>query len=271
MAKSNLFYRVAAAVVGIPLVLALVYLGGWWFFGFALAVAVVSYYEFAAMTKRKGGNPPLALGLLGVAALVLNARAPFAPTEALLAGLVAVVAAAEMFRNAGSAIHNVGVAAFGLLYLGLLPASFVLLRDFFPGDLGAWTFFSLLAAIWISDSAAYFGGRALGKHKLFERISPKKTVEGALFGLAFAVGAAFAARAVALDYLSVLDAVVFGVVVGVAGPAGDLIESMLKRDAGVKDSSNIIPGHGGFFDRWDSLLLAAPAFYYYLRYLAQGS
>ena len=127
---------------------------------------------------------------------------------------------------------------------------------------------SIFASIWICDSAAFFGGTALGKHKLFPRVSPNKSWEGAIFGLLFAVIAMVISKAIILDFLSWFDVITIGSIVGIIGQIGDLIESLFKRDAGVKDSSGLIPGHGGIFDRFDSLLYAAPAVLLYIKYLS---
>ena len=120
---------------------------------------------------------------------------------------------------------------------------------------GGYTVISIFVMIWICDSAAYYAGSAFGKHKLFPRVSPNKSWEGTFFGFIFAVITAVAAKYIVLDYLPLGSAVIIGVIVGSVGQLGDLIESLLKRDAGVKDSSQFIPGHGGVLDRFDSLLL----------------
>ena len=132
---------------------------------------------------------------------------------------------------------------------------------------GGFTVLSVFASIWLCDSAAYFVGRAIGKHKLFERVSPNKTWEGAIAGLVFAIGGFVLAHHLLLPYLSLRDALVCGGIVGVFGQLGDLGESLLKRDAGVKDSSNLIPGHGGVLDRFDSLLFVSPLIYCYLDFV----
>ena len=205
---------------------------------------------------------------------------------------VAVTLMVELFRNAGSAITNVSVTVLGVAYVSLFFGSLIGLRELFipsdfpvylhfhipgpsvPDDIAAtidrWgglTVISVFASIWLCDSAAYFAGRAVGKHKLFERVSPNKTWEGAAAGVVFALGAFLLARQFFLPYLSVRDALVCGGIVGVFGQLGDLAESLLKRDAGVKDSSSLIPGHGGVLDRFDSLLFVSPLIYCYLDFI----
>ena len=197
----------------------------------------------------------------------------------------------EMFRNDGSAITNLGTTVMGIFYVSLFFGTLIGLRElfvpfdfpvyrFFPNELhpsdaavakiylwGGYTVITIFATIWICDTAAYFGGKLFGKHKLFERVSPKKTWEGAIAGFLFAIAAAVAAKYILLDYFTLQDAIVLGVVVGIFGQLGDLVESLLKRDAGAKDSSSLIPGHGGVLDRFDSLLFVSPLVYLYLDFI----
>ena len=218
---------------------------------------------------------------------------PF-PSQAQLLMIVLLLVVAglsliELFRNEGSPVLNLAVTLFGLLYIPLffgtligirelfVPLDFPMLR-FFTGESGfpdlaaidrvyrwgGYTVVSVLATIWICDSAAFHVGSAIGRHKLFPRVSPNKSWEGAVAGFLCAVASAVAAKYLVLEYLTTGSAVVIGAIVGVFGQLGDLIESLLKRDAGIKDSSGLIPGHGGVFDRFDSLLLVAPLVYLYL-------
>jgi len=218
------------------------------------------------------------------------------PTQAqavliLLLLFVPSVMLSELYRHSGSAILNIASTVLGLCYVSFFLGTLVALREvFIPGDFpvfrffdtgqlnspevrstiyewGGWTIVALFASIWLCDSAAYFAGRAFGKRKLFERISPKKTWEGAIAGFIAAIFAFWLARELVMPYLSFTNAIVCGFIVGVFGQMGDLVESMLKRDAGVKDSSSLIPGHGGVLDRFDSLLFAAPLLFCYLDFV----
>jgi phosphatidate cytidylyltransferase len=198
----------------------------------------------------------------------------------------------ELFRGRGSPILNLSVTTLGALYISLFFGSLIGLRELFtPEDFpvyqhfsivgpavpdgaaalidewGGWTVAVVFAAIWTCDSAAFFAGRAVGRHKLFVRVSPNKTWEGALAGALGAVIAFVLGQRIALPYLSVPQAVICGSVVGVFGQLGDLAESLLKRDAGVKDSSHLIPGHGGILDRFDSLLFVSPLLFLYLDFV----
>ncbi|MCX6133952.1 MAG: phosphatidate cytidylyltransferase [Ignavibacteriales bacterium] len=200
-----------------------------------------------------------------------------------------VVLLIELFRQKGSPMMNAGATVFGVMVVSLFFGTLIEIRELFPfgfpvskffsvamaGDLelatisrwGGYTIVSLLASIWICDTAAYFGGLTFGRHRLFERVSPKKSWEGAVFGFVGAVLAMLAARALVLDYLRLQDALILGVIVGIFGQLGDLVESRFKRDANVKDSSALIPGHGGVYDRFDSLVFVAPIVYLYIDFV----
>lgn len=198
----------------------------------------------------------------------------------------------ELFRNKPGALANIAATLFGALYVALSLGSFVGIRELFvPADFpvyahfavagsavpeeiaaqiyrwGGYTVLSIFVTIWVCDSGAYFAGRAFGRHKLFPRVSPNKTWEGALAGMAAAVAAFVLLQQLLLPYLQVRDALVCGGTIGLFGQMGDLAESLLKRDAGVKDSSALIPGHGGILDRFDSLLFVAPLLFFYLDFI----
>jgi phosphatidate cytidylyltransferase len=196
----------------------------------------------------------------------------------------------ELFRNQGSPILNLGATVLAVLYLGLFIGTILGVREIFTvaefpvgrvfgtavlseaqrDILHAWggfTMVCILATIWICDTAAYFGGRAMGKRKLFERVSPKKTWAGAVWGFFAAMATMAAAKYLFLEYLSLEHALVIGVFIGVFGQTGDLVESLLKRDSGLKDSSALIPGHGGVFDRFDSLMFVSPVLFLYFDFV----
>ena len=200
----------------------------------------------------------------------------------------------ELFRDKGSVLANLGHTWLGVVYVGLFMATLIGIRELFGTEFPVWlyrlhpvggldipdssireityrwgglTIISIMATIWICDTFAYFGGLSMGKHKLFPRVSPKKTWEGAVWGFVGAVAAMIAARQILLPYLEIHQALIIGVIIGVLGQIGDLVESLFKRDAGVKDSSALIPGHGGVFDRFDSLIFVAPVLYLYIDFV----
>jgi len=187
--------------------------------------------------------------------------------------LTVLLTLVELFRNKGSAIVNIGTTLLGILYIGFFADALLGIREFYTRIeslyvRGGYLIISILSTIWICDSAAFFGGVSLGKHKLFPRVSPKKSWEGALFGFVFAILTMLLAKVIILDFLSWTSVIIIGVIIGIIGQIGDLIESLFKRDAGVKDSSTLIPGHGGIFDRFDSLLYTAPVILLYLKNFA---
>jgi phosphatidate cytidylyltransferase len=134
-------------------------------------------------------------------------------------------------------------------------------------DLGGFFVIFAFGLAWFTDAGAYFVGNSMGKRKLLPRVSPSKSVEGALGGMAVALIAAFVARATIVPMLSLLDAFLLGLLAPAMAVLGDLVESLMKRDVKIKDTSHVFPGHGGMLDRFDSVFFVAPLVYYYLRFL----
>lgn len=273
MALGNTAVRILVSVIAIPALLLMAYFGGVYFLSFVLIIAGISFYEFAVMAKKKNANVNVYPGLIAVIFLILNQYRFFFSQYNFLIIVFLVVLIIELFRNYGSAILNISTTLLGIFYFGLFGSTLVGIREFYPNidglyNNGGYLIISIFASIWICDSAAFFGGTALGKHKLFSRVSPKKSWEGAVFGFVFAILAMILAKYLVLDFLLLKDSIAIGFITGTFGQIGDLAESLLKRDAGVKDSSGLIPGHGGIFDRFDSLLFSAPLIYLYLIYLA---
>ncbi|AFN74866.1 phosphatidate cytidylyltransferase [Melioribacter roseus P3M-2] len=269
--KSNLTKRVIVALFGIPVILFLAIAGKGPFLFFALFIGITSFAEFAGMLKRRKYYPNVILGSIAIIALIFNAYFYFVEFEILAFLIVAVALMWEMFRNKESAVANIGATLTGIFYIGMFSSALVAIREFYSDsfflyDNGGYLIIGILASIWVCDSAAYFIGTALGKHKIFPRISPNKSWEGSIAGLVFAVATMVVFKFLLLDVLTLKDGVIIGLIIGVFGQIGDFAESMLKRDSGVKDSSSVIPGHGGIFDRFDSLIYSAPLVYIYLYY-----
>ena len=269
MAKSNLAIRFLTAVIAGPAILALLYFGQPWYFAVFVGVAtIIGSFELFAMTHAgdkisQAVCTVLTLGVFGVLwqwtgnAKVLVAVLLLLPFASM--GLV-LVRLGEM----RTAALRVAAGAFGPLYLGGGLATLTLLRRDGGPDGPSFVLLTFMLS-WFSDTGAYFAGRFLGKHKLYEAVSPKKTVEGAVGGLAAAVlGGGVAAHFLYLRSLPLLDGVVLSIVAGALGQAGDLGESLLKRSVGVKDSGGIVPGHGGILDRVDALLVTGTLTYLYL-------
>ena len=269
MAMSNTATRILVSVVTIPLILLVCYLGGFYFLAFVLAIGLLSFYEFNGLSANKNAFTNLVIGLLSTFVLIINSYFKFVDFFRLILLIITVLVLTELFRNRQSAILNLGASLFGIFYIGLFSSTLVLLREYFADyyNTGGYLIISVFITIWICDSAAFFLGTAFGKHKLFPRISPKKSWEGSVAGFIFALISMIALKYLLLDSFFILDAIVVGIIIGSIGQIGDLVESLIKRDAGVKDSSNLIPGHGGIFDRFDSLMLSSPVIYLYLSYI----
>ncbi|MFI5236587.1 MAG: phosphatidate cytidylyltransferase [Ignavibacteriales bacterium] len=265
--------RVIVALIAIPLILIAVYLGKFFFFGFVVSISLMAYYEFCQLVKNKNANANLFIGSFFILLLLINQYRHFIDVSVIIIIASLVLLITELFRNKGSAIINLGSTFLGIFYIGIFSTTFIALREFYPSinELyirGAYLVFSVLASIWMGDSAAYYGGTALGRHKLFPRVSPKKSWEGAIFGFIFSLLTLILAKLFVLDFLNWHDGIIIGIIIGIIGQVGDLVESLFKRDSAVKDSSALIPGHGGFFDRFDSLFFSAPVIWLYLRYLS---
>lgn len=274
MSVGNTAQRAIVALISIPLILALCYFGNIYFFLFAAVVGLISFYEFYTLSKNKDININLPVGLLAVFFILLNNYHHFISLYSFFLLMVFVLTLIELFRNNGSAINNIGATLLGVMYIGMFAGALISIRRIYPVESelsagGGYIIIAMLASIWLCDSAAFFIGIRFGKHKMFPRVSPKKSWEGAIAGFIFSVLTMIAAKFIILDFLSWITVIAFGIIVGIIGQLGDLIESMIKRDAGVKDSSAIIPGHGGIFDRFDSLLYTAPVIYLYLEYIAR--
>ncbi|MDZ7362258.1 MAG: phosphatidate cytidylyltransferase [candidate division KSB1 bacterium] len=268
----NLSKRVAVAVVAAPLILWAAWRGGVAFFVFIEAIILLGVLEFYQLAAAKGTHPHRVLG--SMAGLILGAQIYFRDLVAVELWLtpmllVVLLVLVELFRNKGSALLNIGVTLLGFAYVAGLWSFLLLLRELprVTGvsyeSAGTWLVM-LLVTVWVCDTAAYFTGVAFGRHKLFERVSPKKTWEGAIGGLIFAILMSVASHYWFVRDLRLTDSMIIGFLIGTIGQLSDLAESLFKRDAGVKDSSGLIPGHGGVLDRFDSEMLVAPLVYLYL-------
>ncbi len=260
--------RVATSVVLIPLLFAAVwYLPTRYFAGLAALAAVLGARELYGMAASRGHRPLATLGAVLAALVVLidvpGHRGPEWGTPLVFAFCVLAVLTARLFsaRSVEGALEDVSVTLLGILYVALLFGfQAAIHRQPFGRH---WLTFMFLV-IWASDTGAYYVGTAFGKHRLYEKISPKKSVEGLLGGTAASVLVAALCKLWLVEGLSWGEAVLLGAVLALVGTIGDLAESLLKRSAGVKDSGMLIPGHGGILDRMDSMLFAAPVLYYYL-------
>jgi phosphatidate cytidylyltransferase len=233
---------------------------------FAAVLVVLSVRELVVMAAASDLHvsifPVLIATLL--TAWVVGVQSGYALDVALMAGLVAIgLSALGSWRGGAHALATVSAALFPALYLGLPIGALVAVRAF----AGPRVLFLLMLTVMVSDTAQYYTGRAFGRRPLAPAISPKKTVEGAAGGFVFGTALFVAAGAWWVPTMPVALRAGLGLAIVALGIAGDLFESMLKRSAGVKDSSALIPGHGGILDRIDALLFAAPIYYIFLKYV----
>lgn len=260
--------RVLVAVILLPLVIGLVYLGGWWLFGLALVGGLLALHELYVMVRDL--RPLVLGGYLGFALTLLGLQ--LGGLEWMLGGLLSTFVFAFIVYGLGgvrqSATTSFGVTLLGVAWVGAGIGCLLLIRDI--PEFGFWAVMAVLFTVFAADTGAFFVGRTFGRHSLAPAISPKKSWEGFVGGVLAAVGMAFVIlykdRA---EFLSVPESLLLGLVIALAAVLGDLFESAVKRDLEVKDSGRVLGGHGGMLDRLDSLLWAGPAAYFTI--LAFGS
>jgi phosphatidate cytidylyltransferase len=259
--------RALSAAILIPLVLGLTYAGGWVLAGALFLVAVLAAYEFSRLMEEAGYRPTLVASAAVIASLLTVARFPSLNLLGLaLAASIMLTLIWQLLRPPeGYPTQSWGLTLGVALWLGWLISHFVLLRDLSPAfGLGIGTRWLILMFLvtWINDTAAYLVGKAIGRHPCSPYLSPKKTWEGTTGGWIGGL-AATALLGYWLVDLPWIHGLALGALVATVAPFGDLAKSMVKRQMGVKDFSSLIPGHGGMFDRIDSLLFVAPVMYYY--------
>lgn len=274
VAKSNLAARLATAAVGVPVILYLLFrMPPVAFYALAFPVALIGSAELFAMT-HPGDRFSQAVGVVLSAGVSLLVYFCSDDPRVLLTVLVAVPLLGPLLTlvrvgDMASAALRAAAMGFGPLFVaGPLTLLAMIRRDL--GDDGPGFVVVTLMFAWFADTGGYFAGRFLGKHKLYPIVSPKKTVEGAIGGLAGAVVGALSASFLFLPSFPVTHSVPLAIVAGALGQAGDLGESLIKRSTGVKDSGAIVPGHGGILDRVDALLLTSTAVYLYALWTRLG-
>ena len=270
--------RVLSGVLFVPLLILLAKAGGIAFLCFVALQAVLGLIEFYRMMQGKGHHVNRWLGHASLLAVLGLAYRPHTPNAAFLftAALLLLLAFALRRAKGKNIVEGLAVTVFGVIYVGWLSSHFVLLREL-PwragldyGDGMKLVLYAFLVT-WSCDTGAYAFGRLFGRTRPWKNISPRKTLEGSIGGFVMAgVGAYIGAITFmhphgGAPWLRPLDILLLGVVVGISGQVGDLAESLLKRDSASGDSSDMIPGHGGVLDRFDSLYFSAPLVYYYLK------
>ena len=250
---SALVSRIVIAALLLPLVLLILWAGGWWLVALAAAAAMVALHEFYGMTRAL--RPVLLAGYAGTLAALLGAE--WGP-EWALAGFLSTFAASFVVRPT---TVSVAATVLGAAWIGLGLAHMILIREI--PEHGTLAAFTVLLTVFAADTAAYLVGRLVGRHKLAPRTSPGKTWEGLVAGTIAAMLVPFFAL-YEENFLDVPESLALGAAIAVAAPIGDLFESAVKRDAGVKDAGSLLLGHGGVLDRIDAVLFAAVASYYVL-------
>jgi len=249
-------------------------------YSYALLFAIVtglSLWEFYSLLEKNGESRiDKVVATLGGVYLFLSGFFWFAgllPIKYISLWFVIMIYLfiRELYTKEEHAIRDIAYTFLGQVYIAL-PFMFLSRLGFLNGEIGTSDYspillMSFFALIWVSDTGAYVVGMTFGKHRLFERISPKKSWEGFFGGVGFAVLASIVISKVFPGYLNIYQWIGFSLVTVIFGTWGDLVESMIKRSLGIKDSGNIIPGHGGMLDRFDSTILAAPAIVIYYLFL----
>ena len=260
--------RVLSSLVLVPILFVVVWLlPPAYFTGLAVFAAALGQYELYGMAKARGIMPQTAAGIVLGSLIVINFYRPLYPYVGgplfwtTLCMLAVMVMRLFSRRAVEGALEDIAVTAAGIFYVPLLFGFQVAILG---GSGKRWLVF-LYLVIWASDTGAYYVGTAFGRHRLYEKISPKKSIEGLMGGMLAAMIIAMLCTVWLVPSFGLLEAAVLGAFLAAFGTVGDLVESLIKRSSGVKDSGSLIPGHGGILDRMDSMLFAAPVLFYYLR------
>ncbi|TAG56327.1 MAG: phosphatidate cytidylyltransferase [Cytophagales bacterium] len=267
MALTNLQLRIISGIIGGTGVVFCLTFNQWSYLIFVLALGVAGQIEFYKLIKDDGEDPLSKWGILIgflVNILTFFVLANLLPTKVytLIFVLIGITFITELYRKSSNPFENIAFTLIGIFYVAI-PMALLHVAAFSQGKFSTQIISGIFFMLWASDSGAYFAGKTLGKHKLFERISPKKTWEGLLGGLALAIILAVILGIYFQD-LPTWKWIAMAIIITTIGTYGDLVESMLKRSLQIKDSGTLIPGHGGILDRFDGILLAAPFLAFFL-------
>lgn len=273
--------RILTAIIGLPILLYTVWSQSPYFFAALTAIAaILALIEFYGLASKVGGKPQAGAGcffaLTVLASFLFNAP-QFAIAALISLSLVSLAIALRRSDDLKDSLTSVSSTTFGVLYVALLPGCLIGVRmlpdtvtHMTAPHLASKLLTMFFAVVMMTDTGAFYVGRSFGRHKLAPRISPGKTIEGAIGGFATAMITGVLCKLIFFHEIPITHAIALGATIGVVGQVGDLAESMLKRGAGVKDSGNLLPGHGGMLDRIDSILFCAPLLYCYSRLLASS-
>lgn len=257
--------RSISILLGVPVILACIFYGGLPFLFLVLILALIAVNEFYNLMMKKGYFPAYYVGNLITASFIIFGyyalKRNWEPAHSAILTLAAAIAmiSGVFLKREKDTIVDVAVTILGMVYVGWFLSYLFFIRSL--TEHGGYLFF-LVFTVWAMDVAAYLAGRVFGHTKLIPSISPKKTWEGAIAGFVVCLTAAAIFSQTA--QLPLGHALILGALIGIFGQISDLVESLIKREAGAKDSSDLIPGHGGVLDRIDSFVLTAPLMYYYL-------
>jgi phosphatidate cytidylyltransferase len=266
--------RILTAAVLVPVLWGVIKLTPPWALLLLIAVGTaIAAWECYGLLELRGARPFKVLGILGCLAITwsfFEAGESFHPTLPLLAVTVGALVASMAWRIDPGAMLDASMSTlFPVLFVGL-PLAYPLRFRLLPDERGRDFLILLIVCTAFADTAAYYVGRSFGRHRMAPRLSPKKSWEGAAGGIAASAGGGLLAHFWFFQHLPLVHAVVLGILLGATGILGDLAESMVKRAVGAKDSSGMLPGHGGLLDRADSLLFSGPVLYYYYRAFLEG-
>lgn len=269
----SLGQRSLTALIGIPIVLVCVWLGGWWAFAACALLVVLGAYELHRMMLHEGYHPlisiSLILSLFFLVAAMLPQQRPLLLEAGLALALLITFPILFFRKRLDGAMVDWSLTVAIAIYLGWPLSLIPMLRGFQVGfSSGLWWLLTLLLGVWGFDTGAFFAGHFFGRHKLAPNISPGKTWEGVAGGLVFSVAAALLCTVRPLG-VSWYLAVLLGLLIGIAAALGDLAESLIKRQTHVKDSGQFIPGHGGVLDRIDSMLFAVIVVYFFAQFIGK--
>jgi phosphatidate cytidylyltransferase len=254
--------RILTGVIGGAIVLGIaLFLPPLWWAACVAVIAVFAASEFYALTRREHRRPNELFGLVAVGAMPIAAALTGSTGLLGVLTLLALLALLWQVLFPSVTVTDSALTVFGAVYTGFMLSHLVLMQALPQGRAYVVT---LMLSVWASDVTAYFAGTAFGRHRLAPHVSPRKSWEGAVAGGLAAVAVWVAARFVIMGPVSLIWFAVVGVAVGAAAIVGDLVESRIKREAGAKDSGNLLPGHGGFLDRFDAVIAAAVIAYYLL-------
>lgn len=254
--------RIVSALILLPIFLGIVMAGPLWLFGVLIViVAALAQWELTGLFERAGVRTYRIIGLIGGILVTASFALPVSE-RAVFTGVLLAMLAASLWRPRGERIgwEPLATTVLGICYVNWLLGHGFWLRDLPSGR--EWVLL-LIWVTWLGETAAYLVGSMVGRHRLAPMISPNKTVEGAVAQFGVSIVAAVVAQAWFFGALPLDHAIAVGAMLGVVGQVGDLVESALKRSAGTKDTSGLIPGHGGMLDRIDSLLFNTPVLFYY--------